>query len=202
MLHGTLILFWSLRGIFGSNPNINNPKWDRYFSVNPTMYFRTKYYHIVTCMGDCRRGLDWWLDLFTTLPQDSELQVITITATNTKSSPACSIFTCSFLVRASNSGGSSASALTPFQAGHRPTTELTLAYNISVWTIKKHGVFNNTSIGACVYVAAGTCLQSICLESAVVDLLIAKSLNRNGYTRYNVLPLTCGKQCWSELWRI
>jgi hypothetical protein len=32
---------------------------------------------IVTCMCDYRRGLDWWLDLLTTLPHVSKLQATT-----------------------------------------------------------------------------------------------------------------------------
>jgi hypothetical protein len=50
-----------------------------------------------------------------------------------KSFPACSVFSSRFLLAASNNGNSSASALTPFPAGHRLTTQLTLslAFNIS-----------------------------------------------------------------------
>jgi hypothetical protein len=32
---------------------------------------------IVTCMNDCRRGLDWWMDLLTTYTPDLQVQVIT-----------------------------------------------------------------------------------------------------------------------------
>jgi hypothetical protein len=34
--------------------------------------------NIVTCMCDCRRGLDWWIDLLTTCMHHSELQSITV----------------------------------------------------------------------------------------------------------------------------
>jgi hypothetical protein len=40
---------------------------------------RNKFVAIVTSTRDCRQGLDWYPDLLTTLPHDSELQVITAT---------------------------------------------------------------------------------------------------------------------------
>jgi hypothetical protein len=68
--------------------------------------------NIITCRIEYRRGLDGWMDLLTTLQHDVDLQVINsaianlhtlqITAGNTKSSPACSVFTGRFLVTASN----------------------------------------------------------------------------------------------------
>jgi hypothetical protein len=38
---------------------------------------RCKYQSIVTCRGDYKRGLDWWMDLLTTHTHDSELQALT-----------------------------------------------------------------------------------------------------------------------------
>jgi hypothetical protein len=62
--------------------------------------------------------LDWILDLLTTYTHNSELQVIIasslISRAFAKSFPACSVFTRRSLVRASNSGDSSASALKSF----------------------------------------------------------------------------------------
>jgi hypothetical protein len=74
----------------------------------------------------------------------ANLHSLKIIASNTKSSPACSEFTSRFLVTASNSEYSSASALTPFPADHRFTDELrlifSLAYNITARTTQKHPV--------------------------------------------------------------
>jgi hypothetical protein len=42
-----------------------------------------------------------------------------------------------------------------------------------------------------VSVAAGTCLQTRCLEMALVYLLISWSLLSNGSTRYNILTGLC-----------
>jgi hypothetical protein len=52
------------------------------------------------------------------------LHSLQITTTNTISSPPCNVFTSRFLVTASNSGDSSASALTPFPALHYLATQL------------------------------------------------------------------------------
>jgi hypothetical protein len=68
----------------------------------------------------------------TILPHDSELQVMIasslistqITAANTKFSSTCNVFNSHFLITGSNSGDSSASAVTPFPASHRLTIEL------------------------------------------------------------------------------
>jgi hypothetical protein len=54
---------------------------------------------------------------------------------------------------------------------------LSLAYNISARTTKKHPV----SSVACVTVAAGTCLPSRCPDSP-----ISRSLRSNGNTRYSI----------------
>jgi hypothetical protein len=48
-------------------------------------------------------------------------------------------------------------------------------------------VSKNTSIVACVSVAAGTCLPSSCLEAALVYLLISRSLHRDGSARYIII---------------
>jgi hypothetical protein len=66
-------------------------------------------------MCDFRQGMDWILDLFTQLGNTSHYSAIAyfhnsqITAANTKSSPACSVFNSRSLATASNSGYSSAS---------------------------------------------------------------------------------------------
>jgi hypothetical protein len=46
-------------------------------------------------------------------------------------------------------------------------------------------VCSSTSIVACVPVAAGRCLPSRCLETALVYLRISRSLHSNGPARYN-----------------
>jgi hypothetical protein len=46
-------------------------------------------------------------------------------------------------------------------------------------------VSSSTSIAACVFVAAGKCLPSRCLETVLVYLLISWSLHSNGSTCYN-----------------
>jgi hypothetical protein len=51
-------------------------------------------------------------------------------------------------------------------------------------------VFNGTSILSCVSVAAGTCLPNHCLETALVYLLISRSLHSNGSTPYNIMAVT------------
>jgi hypothetical protein len=69
----------------------------------------------------------------------AKLHILQITAANTTSSPVCNVFTRRFLVAASNSRDSLASALTLFPADHylttEPPTQLTLCLaNISVRT--------------------------------------------------------------------
>jgi hypothetical protein len=54
----------------------------------------------------------------------ANIHILKTTAGDSESSPACSIFSSHFLVTASNSGRSPASALTPFPSGHRFTTEV------------------------------------------------------------------------------
>jgi hypothetical protein len=72
------------------------------------------------------------MDLFITYTHDSELQANTALSListlykslQSKSSPACSVFTSRCLVRALNSGDFSASVLTSLPSGEYPTTEL------------------------------------------------------------------------------
>jgi hypothetical protein len=86
------------------------------------------YSHVYVC--DCRRGLDWILDLMTNYTHDSEPQVIrapTLVSTVHKSAPAksfpaCCVFTSRSLVTATNSGDSLASAFTfSLNGGSFPT---------------------------------------------------------------------------------
>jgi hypothetical protein len=65
--------------------------------------------NVVMCMCDCRRGLDWWLDLLTTYTHNSELQVIT--GPPLSFFLVCCVFTSRSLVTSPNSRHSSASAL-------------------------------------------------------------------------------------------
>jgi hypothetical protein len=63
--------------------------------------------NIVTYRGDCRRGLDWWMDLLTTYTHDSELQATAnlhksqIAAAPDNPFQACYVFTSRFLVTVS-----------------------------------------------------------------------------------------------------
>jgi hypothetical protein len=100
---------------------------------NHTVYF-------VTCMSDSQQGFGLeigFIDHFntrlvTTLNYSTftDLHTLRITREHTKSFPACNVFTSHFPVRASNSGDSSASTLTPFPAGHRLPTKSQLNYSI------------------------------------------------------------------------
>jgi hypothetical protein len=58
--------------------------------------------------------------------------------------------------------------------------------NSSARTTWKRPVSNSTSTVACRFVAVGKCLPSRCLETALVYLLISRSLRSNGSTRYNI----------------
>jgi hypothetical protein len=88
--------------------------------------------HVYVC--DYQRGFGFdigFIDHFntrlvTTLNYSAiaDLHILKITRVHVKSISACSIFTSRFQATASNSGYPSASALTPFPAGHRLTTEL------------------------------------------------------------------------------
>jgi hypothetical protein len=64
-------------------------------------------------MCDCRRGMDWWMDLLTAYTHHSELQVIIalslISTAPTKPFPVCSVITRRSLATVSNNRDSSAS---------------------------------------------------------------------------------------------
>jgi hypothetical protein len=120
----------------------------------------------------------------------ADFHTLQITTAYAKSFPACSVFTRRFLVTASNSGYSSASGLKTFLNG----TELFFLHLSSSEPLStervENTVSNNTSIVTCVSVAAGTCLPSCCLETALVYLLTSRSLHSNGSTRYNMFLYT------------
>jgi hypothetical protein len=74
--------------------------------------------NIVAIRCDCRRGLDWWMDLLTTYTRHgttssysatANLNNSQITAAPAKPFPACYVFTSRSLATAANSGDSSAS---------------------------------------------------------------------------------------------
>jgi hypothetical protein len=86
-----------------------------------------------------------WLVITISYSAIANLYILRTTRVHAKYVPACSVFTNRFPVTASNDVDSSASALTPFSAGHRLTTELSSklfpAYNTSAQTNKKHSSF-------------------------------------------------------------
>jgi hypothetical protein len=121
-----------------------------------------------------RRGLDWWLGLLITLPHDSELQVITassLISTFYKSLLqrlgifSCSVFTSRFLATAYNSGDSSASALTPFPADRRVTTELSSKF-FTLITIRHRPHRKHSSC-----IVGKACLQRRCISKEVACIL-------------------------------
>jgi hypothetical protein len=144
------------------------------------------------------------LDLLATYTHDSELQAITapplITTALAKPFPACCVFTCRSLVKVSNSGDYSASARkSSLNGGFLPTVPFlhSLLYRTNsvapvVFLITPlHGAniehsFQHYSIIACVSATAGTCLPSRCLDTALVYLLISRSLHTNSSTLYDI----------------
>jgi hypothetical protein len=80
--------------------------------------------HIIPCMSDFRRGLHWRLDLFTTLTPSRNHNLSSLLHTSVLS---VLLSTSRFLVIASNSEDSSASALTSLPASYRLTTNSRLA---------------------------------------------------------------------------
>jgi hypothetical protein len=88
----------------------------------------------------------------------ANLHTLQITAANTKFSQACSVFSSRFLVTASNSGDTSASAPTSLLSGECAATEL----------------------------SKGRCLPSRCLETGLVYSLISHSFHSNDSTCHNI----------------
>jgi hypothetical protein len=96
-----------------------SPQKGQNSAIYPFKTLITQSYSTVTCMNDCGRGFDLWMDLLTTYTYDSELQAITappLLSTMDKSLqhplspfPACYVFISRSLGTASNSGDSSAS---------------------------------------------------------------------------------------------
>jgi hypothetical protein len=146
-------------------------------------------------MCDCRRGLDWWMDLLTTYTHDSELQAVTapppITTAPAKPFPACCVFTSRSLATASDSGDASASRPQVLSSQTAVQNWLgcpsCLQDNSSARTRQKHPVSNSTSIVARRFVAAGTCLSSRCLETGLVYLSVSLSSHSNGSPLYYIL---------------
>jgi hypothetical protein len=144
---------------------------------------------------DCRRGIDWWMDLLTTYAHNSELQVITalsLISTIHRSpqhslslSLACCVLTNRSLAMASNSGDSSASC-SQVLSSHLPVQNScqlsllslscrvqrtrfpnSLLYNSSVRTTQKTPLSKSKSIVACVFVTVDMCLPSRCSETFI-----------------------------------
>jgi hypothetical protein len=103
----------------------------------------------------------------------------------------CCVFSGRVLVTASNNGYSFASRLKPTLNGGSLPTELFLLQLSSVKYLcmdrVENTVSSSTSILAFLSFAAGTCLASRCLETAVVYLFISQSLHSNRSTRYKIL---------------
>jgi hypothetical protein len=147
-----------------------------------------KHRHVVSGVCDYRRGMDWWKYLLTTYTHNSELQEITTLSListlykslHAKSSPACSVFTSRSLATASNSGNSSTSC-------SQVRSLLSLSYRTKLLTdwispTFLHGpsIKHCSSIVACVFVAAGTCMPIRCLETSfITPLFIRLSLSHS-----------------------
>jgi hypothetical protein len=96
----------------------------------------------------------WVGDLLTTLTHDSRLHLIMapllistlykLLEHTRRFFPACSVFISRFPVTDSNSGDSSASALTPFPAGHRLL--MNWALNVGSLITPRHGPTENTAL--------------------------------------------------------
>jgi hypothetical protein len=76
--------------------------------------------NIVMCMSDYRRGLDWWLDLFTAYTTRYYTSKITILFT--RSSQSVTVFNSRYLVAASNGGRSSCSGFPNCPQPQLPTS--------------------------------------------------------------------------------
>jgi hypothetical protein len=148
-------------------------------------------------MGEYRRGLDWF-DLLTTLPHDSELQIITepsLVSTlyiSLEHTVYCSQSVSGrFLVTAPIMAIPLSPVSNPlFTDSHTELTpnyelNLFLVCNISARTTQKHPV----SSLACVSIAAGTCLPSRCPETGLVYPPISLLLSSNGSTLCNMFRL-------------
>jgi hypothetical protein len=81
------------------------------------------------------------------------LHTLEITASSTETSPACSVFTSHFLVMAFNSEDSSASVLTPFPAGHHPTTQLSSKLVPLITLHHRPHRKHSSSVVACMFTA-------------------------------------------------
>jgi hypothetical protein len=111
---------------------------------------------------------------------------------NTKSSSACSVFTIRSVATASNSGDSSASALTPLPAGYHLTTELSqFGLGSSLYGLGADQIENTASIST-LYGCYGWLPSDI---PDTVDVFtgryqatpcsFSRSMHSNGYARCN-----------------
>jgi hypothetical protein len=100
--------------------------------------------YVITCLSDYRRGLDWRLDLLTTLTHDLWLHLIIapslidhLQITAHAKSFQSAVFISHFLVTASNSGDSSTFVLTSLLSGEYPTAKspLLTEFLTTVWTL-------------------------------------------------------------------
>jgi hypothetical protein len=125
---------------------------------------------------DCRRDMDWILNLLTPLVTTNYIATANLhnsqfTTAHAKPFPAYCIFTCRPLATASNSGDSSA-----FRAQVLPSSSLvqncppatpSTGLGSSLYSLApdptENTVYNYSSIVACIYVVAGTCVPNRCL---------------------------------------
>jgi hypothetical protein len=135
------------------------------------------YIYIVTCsmcVCDCRRGMDWWMDLltqwYTPLGTSNysaivNLHILQITSAHTKHSPACSVFNSRFLVTDVNRGDSSASCpqILPSRFLYRTDCQLSteLVAPVLFFKTSRRGPRRQHPVSpvACVTVATGKCLR-------------------------------------------
>jgi hypothetical protein len=169
--------------------NLGFRKWEFPLMIN-----------IVTCTSDSGQGFGLdigFIDHFNTqlvitrkYSSLTNFNTLQFTRAHTKSFAAYGVFTRHFLIMVSNNGYSSASGLKFSLNGSSFPTELfllQLSLQLLCTDQVENTVSNSTSIVACVSVAAGMCLLSLCLETSVVYLLISRSLHSNDSMCYNII---------------
>jgi hypothetical protein len=107
-------------------------------------------YNIITWQSDYRRGLDWWLDLLTTITHDLWLHLIiapSLISTLYKSLQHTLSLLSRSLVTASNRGDSSASAFTSLPASSQ-LHRLSLLFTDSLTTINSCSNYSPCIISA------------------------------------------------------
>jgi hypothetical protein len=128
------------------------------------------------------------MDLLSTYTHHSDLRLIT--ALHAKSSPAYNVFNSRFLVTDSNSGDSSPSRpqLLASRFQYRTACQLSteLVARVLFFITPRHGPRRQHLVSrvACVAVAAGPCLPSRCIATAVASLFVSRYLPSKSSIRH------------------